>query len=318
MSGVSGGRLPNFFVVGAPKAGTTSVWRYLDQHPDVFMSPIKEPSFFAPEMVEVSDDTRARHARERRDIQAFLDGPMTDRRHQGFVVEWEAYRRLFRNARDERAIGEGTVAYHGSLAAPQAIRQRIPDARIVMILRDPAERLFAHYKAVRAMRRTSLGYAAWADEQRRLEASRSGVPWGSFWAGRYGDHVARYLSWFPAERVHIVFYDDLAADAPLVMRQMFAFLGVDPGAPVDTSVRHNETVVPRWQTLDRAWLRTAWRSLKRALPRGAMAPARHFLDGVTQIACRPDDRARVIAMYDSDVRALERTIGRDLSRWRTP
>jgi hypothetical protein len=173
------GRLPNFFVVGAPKAGTTSVWRYLDQHPDVFMSPIKEPAFFSPEMVKVSDGTSARQARERRDIQAFLDGPMTERRHEGFVVEWETYCRLFRDARAERAIGEGTVSYLGSLAAPEAIRQRIPDARIVMILRDPAERLFSHYKAARAMQRTSLGYAAWADEQRRLDASRSGVPWGS-------------------------------------------------------------------------------------------------------------------------------------------
>jgi hypothetical protein len=117
--------------------------------------------------------------------------------------------------------------------------------------------------------------------------------------------------------MHIGFYDDLVTDAPMFMRQMFSFLGVDPEVPIDTSVRYNETVVPRWQTLDRAWLRTVWRGLKRALPRGAIAPARHFLDGVTEIACSPDDRARVIAMYENDVRALERTIGRDLSRWLT-
>src|SRR6185436_16574299 len=104
-------REPNFFLVGAPKAGTTSVWRYLDQHPDVFMSPIKEPSFFAPEMVEVSDETRARFARERGEVAAYLSGPALPPRQSGFVIEWEQYRQLFRGVKHERAIGEGTVAY---------------------------------------------------------------------------------------------------------------------------------------------------------------------------------------------------------------
>src|SRR5207247_7579757 len=80
-------RLPNFFVVGAARSGTTSLCRCLEQHRSVFFSPIKEPCFFAPEVVEYSDDTRARSAADAPALRAYLDGPMWDRRGVGFVLE---------------------------------------------------------------------------------------------------------------------------------------------------------------------------------------------------------------------------------------
>jgi hypothetical protein len=135
---------PNFFIVGAPKAGTTSLYSYLDQHPQIYMSPIKEPSYFASELrpENFHSQFQLRMLREAENVRKYLAGPMTEKRFGGPVVDWESYLRLFQNAREGQAIGEASASYLWSASAAGNISARIPGARIVMILRDPAERAY--------------------------------------------------------------------------------------------------------------------------------------------------------------------------------
>src|SRR5579862_1598768 len=196
---------PNFFIVGAPKSGTTSLYHSLDQHPAVFMSPIKEPCFFAPEVVDLTARARQLFDADRAALAAFLDGPQTAKRASGIVLEWEQYLKLFRRVRGETAIGEASVSYLGSIGAPRALAARLPDARIIMVLRDPADRLFSHYAAARAAGATTMDFVPWVDAQRRSEFASP--PAGPLWAGRYSLHLRRYLECFPPERVHVMLYD---------------------------------------------------------------------------------------------------------------
>ena len=103
--------LPNFFIVGAPKAGSTSLYHYLDQHPDIYMSPIKEPNYFATEIrPEIfSEDLLPRVEADLRALQEYLQGPMREKRLGGLVTEWDDYLKLFQNVKEERAIGEASV-----------------------------------------------------------------------------------------------------------------------------------------------------------------------------------------------------------------
>src|SRR5262245_10433773 len=132
-------RLPNFFLIGARKAGTTSLYHYLDQHPDIYLSPLKEPTYFAPEAVQPS-------TAEESELRAWIAGPMLEKRQHGTVRDWADYVQLFRNARSEKAIGEGSVAYLGSTTAPGRIKAFNPDARVLVILRNPVDLLFSFYK----------------------------------------------------------------------------------------------------------------------------------------------------------------------------
>ena len=134
-------RLPNFFLVGAPKAGTTSLYSYLDQHPEIFMSAIKEPHFFADEIRKEHCDPelRRRMATDNGSLRDFLSGPMREKRFGGIVSDWEDYLRLFANATDESALGEASVCYLWSRTAPGRIAEKIPNAKILVMLRDPAE-----------------------------------------------------------------------------------------------------------------------------------------------------------------------------------
>lgn len=305
--------VPNFFVVGAPKAGTTSLYHYLDQHPSIYMSPIKEPCFFAPEVVDFTRRSRALFEADRAPLRVYLDGPMREKRH-GIVLEWEQYLKLFKHVHDETAVGEVSGNYLASSGAPHAVRSRIPTARIIMMLRDPVDRLFSQYAAARGAGETLKTFVPWVAEHRSAEATRQ-PPFGPVWTGQYALHVQRYLECFPPSQVRIHVYDDYVRTPGTVLRDVLAFLGVDPDWPLDTTRRHNVTLVPRWPLLHRLLVRPVRRAI------GPMVPAR-FTRGarewyLTRPRLRPtaEERAQVLEIYEKDIRALEALIERDLSTW---
>jgi hypothetical protein len=288
--------VPNFFIIGAPKCGTTSLARYLAQHPDVFMSPVKEPCFFAPEVLQFD--------------------PLRDPRDTGVVVEWDAYLDLFAGAQHEKAIGEASVAYLASPVAARAIRERIPDARLIAMLRDPADRLFSHYTAALASGATRGNFASWLSHELDVEATRQ-PRGGPVWAGRYAMHLKRYLEIFPREQIRMYLYEDYSRDASAVVADIFEFLGVDPSVRVDVSQRHNVTTVPRWPRLTRA-VRPVMRAVRAVAP-GAAGSARRWSRSPIRTVPTPEERALAIAQYADDVFELMPLIGQEpVLRWVTP
>ena len=281
---------PTFFLVGAPKAGTTSLFRYLGAHPEISVAAMKEPCFFAPE-VPVDPETDA----HRRD--------------------WDAYLQLFAHAGAARAIGEGSVAYLSSPNAAGAIYARLPHARILMMLRDPADRLFAHYSAARVAGVTTRPFTDWVSEQQGIESARAPV-FGSVWAGCYATHLARFQSHFPAAQLHVSDYDDFIADADAVLAAIFAFLDVDASVIIDRAERHNVTTISKWPALDA--LRPPMSALlQQMLPPAVFARARAWSREPFHLTPTPADRAHAIALYRHEIESLSQMTGRDLSRWLT-
>jgi hypothetical protein len=303
---------PNFFVAGAPKAGTTSLYHYLRQHPQIYMSPIKEPCFFAPEVVDFTPDARRNFNGTREAVAAYLDGPL-DSLGSGIVLDWPDYLKLFKRVKDEIAIGEVSGSYLASSGAAGAIRSRIPDARIVIMLRHPVDRLYSQYVAALSLGLTRAGFARWAEEQQALEARRH-PPFGVVWTGRYAEHLQRFRTHFPADRLHVAFYDDYVTDRRAVVRGVLAFLGVDPDRPIDLGARHNVTRVPRWPRLHAAVMRPLAPMVRRLPHRIASAVGRWYRTAPARPA--PHERARVAATYADDVRAVEILTGRRLDAWK--
>ncbi|MSO24257.1 MAG: sulfotransferase [Acidobacteria bacterium] len=245
--------LPNFFIVGAPKAGSTSLYYYLDQHPQIYMSPIKEPCFFATEIKpdKFSDAFREPVKKDLRALQDYLDGPMSDRRFGGLVLEREQYLKLFRNVRDERAIGEASVCYLWSAEAARNIREEIPAAKIIMILRDPADRAFSQYLhavtnglfdgSIREMLQASLATGG----------NKFGVLYPFLELGMYYRQVKRYQGLYPAESLKICFFEDYQRHQESFVKDIFRFLQVDPGFSPDFSKKHLQPHVARFRALSR-------------------------------------------------------------------
>src|SRR5580765_4773440 len=137
-------KLPNFFIVGAAKSGTTSLYEYMKMHPEVYMAPIKETHHFSTDI----DNTQFRpnYARSlNKDLTSFLEGDMSDGIFHAFVKDWNQYVKLFGKVNSEKAIGEVTNSYLYSHEAAQNILSRFPNAKVIMILRNPIDRAFSHY-----------------------------------------------------------------------------------------------------------------------------------------------------------------------------
>lgn len=123
-------RLPNFLIIGAAKSGTSSLYRYLMEHPQVFMSPVKEPNFFALEGEQID----------------FSNPAMAEQVLPKLATDLDAYRTLFQDVQHEQAIGEASSWYLHSTRAPVRIRRHIPEAKLIAILRNPAQRAYSGYR----------------------------------------------------------------------------------------------------------------------------------------------------------------------------
>ena len=271
---------PNFFIVGAPKAGTTSLYHYLDQHPEIYMSPIKEPNYFASEIRagNFADELQERIRRDFDELQKYLAGPLLEKRFGALGLEWDDYLKLFGSVRDEKAIGEASVCYLWSESAARNISEKIPDAKILMILRDPAERAFSQY-----MQWVTKGviHCSFREQVEKSLAKGSGKfelmrPFLEM--GEYHVQVKRFLDLFPRENVQILFYEDYRHDPAGMIEDVLRFLNVDRVFRPDMSRRHLTGRVP-----------------------AAMMDA--------------GDRAYLARYYREDVEQLAALLDRDLSHW---
>ena len=230
----SGARLPDFFIVGQPKAGTTALYEMLRRHPGIYMPASKEPWFFAAEL-------RERHPP----------------RPEGIPGTLEEYRSLFEAARPDQLIGEASSLYLWSRTAARAIAAVQPAARIIAILREPASMLRSlHLQFLQTYVETE------ADFRRALElesARRQGhqVPRHTYWPKvllysehvRYVEQLNRYREVFGPDQMLVLIYDDFAADNEGTVRGVLRYLQTDETAPIEV-MRANPTVGVRSQRLN--------------------------------------------------------------------
>jgi hypothetical protein len=275
--------LPNFLVIGAAKSGTTSLYQYLRQHPDVFMSAVKETNWFAYE--GQSDDRYVIRSRQ-------------------------AYERLFDGVTAQRAVGEASPQYLKSATAAERIAAELPGVRLVAVLRDPVDRAYSSY--LHSLR----------DGNERRGAEQALQP-GSRYVdqGLYHPQLSRYFERFERSRMKVILYDDLANDPAAVMRDLYAFLGIDEHFAVDVATRHNAAAVPRLMLFN--WMLskgiTTFRRVFPWLPKDtgiAVRIKRPFLRPPAPLP--PAIRRRLVDYFGDDIARTGQLIGRDLSRWQEP
>lgn len=283
--------MPNFFVIGAQKGGTTSLYWYLNQHPEVFMSPVKEPGFFA-----VAEDAPPSPSNPEK------------------IRNWADYRALFAGVTDETAIGEASTKYLFHHAVPGNLRTFVPDARLIAILRDPAERAFSAYSMHVALGEETRSFAQVIDDEL---AGKLG-PWRCLEMGRYGAQLGRYFDTFPSEQIQVHLFEDLSRDTPGVVRRVYEFLGVDPEFGFDAEPRNLGRYRARSSRRDWVIRRIPGRAVARRLvPPATWERARQAR---RRRISRPPEfpaavRAQLREYYRDDIEVAAVLIGRDLSKW---
>ena len=199
-------RLPDFFIVGAPKCGTTALYDYLRQHPQVFMPFHKEPLFFG-----------------------------SDLHHRYGKLTPTEYAALFRAAGAEQRVGEASAWYLYSATAAREICEASPQARIIIMLRNPVDVMYAQHSQLLFNQQEEITdfREALAAEEDRMAGRRLPPgplrPENLFYRRmvRFSEQVERYLAAFDRDRVHIIVHDDMQDDTPKAFRETLRFLGVD-------------------------------------------------------------------------------------------
>jgi hypothetical protein len=297
-------RWPDFFLVGAARSGTTALFRMLGQHPDVFTPRQKEPHYFA---------LRGKRPH-------FL-GPGVDRGiNRKAISDTDAYLQLFSGARDHAAVGEGSVSYLYYPDVASRIRREVGAVKIIVALREPAQRAFSNYQFLRSTAREPLASfeAALEAEDTRI---REGWEHIFFYRslGFYHRQLERYEQAFGRENIHAVLYDELRSDPNGVMKGVFSFLGVDPSIPLFTDFEINVSGQPRSPSLARLLLRPSWlvRSLRYVIPRPARIPLETAVrKRLLRRSSPPLELLTVLNReYHDDLRSLEGLIGREVSSW---
>lgn len=290
--------LPTFLIIGASKCGTTSLYAYLAQHPDVFMSSPKEPNFFNRDPADPRSDL-----------------PWSRR---------DGYEGLFAAGSGARARGEASAAYLWSPRAPGAIRDAIPAARLIVLLRDPVARAFSAWLHLRQRGLEPIGDffdAVDAEAERSASEELSNLT-RYVEAGRYHEQLQRWLSVFAVGQLQVHLTEDLERDPLTVVARCCEHIGVDAGFRPDTTIRHNRSGVARSPRLGRAihgWGRSRLSAAVRAVvPRRTRASVRSSLQAANLRPAPPlpdDAYERLAPRFADDVARLRALLGRDLAEW---
>lgn len=301
-------RRPDFFIVGAPKCGTTSLHLYLRQHPEIFMPARKEFNYFGRDLT-YSNTT------------GLWDFPTP-----------ESYLAYFSDWTDEKRGGEASVWYLYSRTAAREIKEFSPGARIIVMLRNPVDVMYSlFYQLLKTGDETIPDFetALRAEPERRRcprpPHDRMNCPVEALWytqVVQFTSQLRRYLEVFGRDRVLVVFYDDFARDTAGTYRQVLVFLGVDPSFRPDFQVA-NASEVLRSTTLWKvrysspAWMKALWR---RWVPEPVR---RRTIQGLWSLNVKkakrppmnPATRRRLLDLLAPEIHGLSRLLGRDLSHW---
>ncbi|MCS4055897.1 sulfotransferase family protein [Salinibacter ruber] len=207
---------PNFFIVGAARCGTTSLYHYLDQHDEIYMSKVKEPGYFCG-----TDDS---------------DKRSNNSVKPSYVYNWESYLDLFEGANDNhKVLGEASADYLYCKEAPNRIKNRLDNPKFLAILRDPVDRAHSHYKLLKNKNATSFSSFKEAIQEDPQYLER----------GLYYEQISRYISNFPKNSVKVILFDDFVENTEKVVRDVFAFLKVDDEKRVKVDKKYNAHGKPK-------------------------------------------------------------------------
>jgi Sulfotransferase family len=301
--------LPDFFVAGAPKAGTTALHAALARHPQLFLSPVKEPKFFLTDGPPPSQG-----------------GPGDVRTYREHVWRRTDYEALFGAAPAGAVRGESTPFYLYRHDAQRRIRDLVPDARLIVVLRDPIERAHSNWTHLWSAGLDPIGdfVLACDAEDRRIEAG-----WADFWhylqLGLYGRQLEHLYSVFPREQVLVFRYRTMIVDPVGLLDSVCAFLGVRPGLLADVP-RENVTAHPPLTARHKSMARVlrAGSAVATALPWHLGSAITDQLERRLQTGAQArlpltwEQRSALIPRFEADIRLLESLTGEDFSDWLAP
>lgn len=294
--------LPTFLGIGAPKCATTWLYHCLDDHPEVFVSDVKETNFFVFDTIDGRLDEYAAH---------------------------------FEEAAGAKAVGEMSVSYISSEVAPRRAHTHLPDAQIIASLRNPIDQTYSHYWHLQRQ-----NFHGWdlkrVNKIQSFEDALEVIPDQLLEPGFHYQNLQRWLQYYDRSQLHVLLHDDIKDDAGRELSRLYQHIGVNPDFR-PSSLRSDEQssrsgTSPRGPIVERARQllyyglnRCVYHPLKRAIGQYRADRLKEFLrlrqimerwfrqEGYPDMSL--DTRERLREVFEEDIQRLEEFLGRDLSHW---
>lgn len=306
-------RPTRLFLIGAAKCGTTTVDQMLRLHPEVFMSPIKEPNYYSTD-INPDNFTEVYRKQSLHDLDAYFAQEVLEPMHLDFVRSPQQYADLYRAANGAAVLGESSTSYLVSKEAAENIAKDYPDAKFVVCLRNPVSRLKSHLKmALQGGNITEI-----SDEVVEADMKKPNQGWGStemfLPLGMYGMQLEHWLKVFPKAQFHFVFFDDLIENQQKVFDDLCAFLNVSIFA-LDSEVHANAGGMPRFPKLN-AFLKGSKRvrNIKDRMPESWKAMLKAQWNDEAAVVNIDENRWK--EYYRKDIEKLESLLGLTLEHWK--
>ena len=292
---------PNFIVIGAMKAATTSLYTYLKQHPDIFMTKVKEPMFF--NNFNQNKDYKVLGSKSKK------------------LNSLEGYLSMFGSVENESAIGEASPAYIYNEKAPQLIKEHLPDVKIIAILRQPTDRAYSNFlHAKRADRENVKSFEeAILQEKERIKDNWSPL-YHYIQKGYYSVQLQRYYDVFRKENIKVYLFEEVIKHPNKTLKDIFEFLNVDSFVEIDTLKKFNVSGTPKG-VLGFVLKKMRYYNL---MPKFAISDylPRFVVKLIFRSVYKPTEkldeslRREITAKYyKEEIKNLEKLIDRDLSSW---
>lgn len=299
--------LRNTFIAGAAKSGTTALYYLLNQHPEVCTPVVKEPNFFS-NIGNSSDPVKPG------------SGPGDD--STVWTDTLNSYHNLYKPAQKHTVKLDASVSYLYSTTAASHIAEYDPESTIIIIIRDPVERAFSHYKHLLRDGRETVSFSeALEREQERIREGWE-FSWHLTGMGRYHDQIQRYFDYFESEQIRIFLFEDIKEDIAEVMHDITNFMGLGTYDYDFEQQERNASGVARSWILSRTvnWILGYKATINKIIPPIVTHRALQLFRSVN---IRKSDldipvklRAELYALFETDIHKTEQLIGRNLDAWR--
>jgi hypothetical protein len=284
--------LPNFLIVGAQKAGTTSLANYLNQHPNIFMCPVKETHYFTYLHEKKVRKTKAN------DIK--------------YVNSLNEYRKLFSDAKEDQFIGEASPSYLYNSDAPFRIKKLVPDVKIIAILRNPVDRAYSNflharragYENIESFEEAIFGARSTSNEKSMLHYLEKGL---------YHGQLERYYNLFDKDQIHIDIYESFKNDPNSVLKNICKFLNTNDSFNFSVDIKYNNSGIPKNKFVELIYNKN--KIFKSFLPKSILnISKKYFLK--KPIPIENNFRQKLYNYFETDINKLEMLLDKNLSIWK--
>tara|TARA_Y100000385_G_scaffold50564_1_gene47355 strand:- start:1378 stop:2232 length:855 start_codon:yes stop_codon:yes gene_type:complete len=278
------------FIVGAPKSGTTSLYYYLNEHPEILMSSEKEPDYFSDK--EILD-------------QGLYYG-------KSRIDSLIKYNNLFSKRDKEKFLGDASVSYLFYPEVSKRIKEYNPESKIIIMLRDPIHRAFSHYLMDYRLGLTSKSFVEEFNNQESLNFQQH------FLLGNYYNQVKKYLEVFETENVHIIWYSDFKQNTEKELQKVIEFIGLNTDFKIDFNKVYNSFSMPKNNIIRKiysvVWIR---KTLTFIFSKKLVKWVKSILFNKEEKPKLSEESREVLfSYYKSDIEDLEQLLSVNLSRWK--